>query len=244
MTAARGNRTATLKGTATFSRAVGFPNNRIAEHRYFETFVLNPGLDQPASNIFSMTNIAYPNYSDATNGVPTFNATGFAEWSSFYEKYLVIGATARITWSFSSTSIQGDPQLVIAQLNDVPPILPDTDTIEQAIQNRACKYRMIQSAVNGTQHTMVLKYDAKRWHSLTDVADADNLQSTAQNVGNNTNRISGGNPNDPVYLTCASVSSNRAADGNGVNVSIMITYEVLWSDNIVLQHTQSAPIPP
>lgn len=234
------------RAAVTSTRIPGFPTNRIADYRYFLRGALLPSdgtPDEPDYTAFDMTNIKYPLVNPNQSGLP---ASGFGEWARFYDTYVVIGCNFKITYTYQGSALDPScPLICFYTLEDQYPLgLTGTD-VDDYIRNRKCKWSTLQPAINGNQVILTGRYDAKRWHSLADIADADSL--THKYTEDYRHFLTSRLPDTCYLVVGVSCSDGTFVGGDGdtlTRIQVEINYTALASDEKILPSFPNSPYDP
>lgn len=222
----------------------GFPNNRVFTSKFYGSWKLtanNTIADEPYTVVFDMTDIRYPLVRVDTDFAEGYTSNAWNSWRAFYNQYVVIGCTANITFSFAQTPEDADAMIVGAQLNNNFDVLASNFQVRDLIQNRKCKWTQMASSIASGVYRMSIKYDAKKWHSLSDVADADQLLILFdQTISEDQSERLG----DAVYLRVFATIFNGEGVAQSCTASVDLTYTVLASDPKTLPASQNTPWPP
>nr|CRY97184.1 hypothetical protein [uncultured prokaryote] len=208
--------------------------------RFTHDFEFDPVVDDSSSigadiKFIKANSIWFP---DASTG-SSVCAFGYKQWGKFYGSWVVL--SSHITCSFISITngvVTAGPALISV---DVCSTQSDID-LERMIEAGKMKWRMLQMNTNGNViRAITSKYDAKSYHSVADVADADNLaalyDATYDPPLDDADRIARCNPKKHAYYRIAVGANVSAQDVGPICVRFVVTYDVLQKDPRTLTRT-------
>lgn len=210
------------KQTNNLSRVmIGFPTNQVVKMRYsnWTNFPLNTG------NSYSEFTVraASINAPDIVPNANSHQALGHDQWAVFYERYVVLGSRITITGISNNSSAGGNILLgvYLADQSATAAINP-----HQLIEQGKCNYTNMGNGNAGqlVRKIVNMNYSAKKWHNVTNVKDADNLEANF-----------GANPADQAYFHIFCGCSDMVALTNGsVTIQYKVDYIVLVKDPLEL----------
>jgi len=184
---------------------------QVVKLRYADSIQLDAGVATSAYHFFR-ANSCYDPDESGTGHQPL----GFDEWTTFYNKYCVLGS--RITVIFNTDSnTTGINQLVALSLqtDTTRPTYPTT-----LIEDPQVATRVLNGVYNGTAGLVTLRknYSSKRYHNVSDPMLLDNQQAyTAYN------------PADPVRY-CVQAWNLDGGDPPNIHCTVIIDYIVKFSE--------------
>lgn len=197
--------------------AASFPKTREVRMKYVEYRNMLTGVITPVDQYAYRANSAYD--PDAT-GVG-HQPLGFDQWSQFYNKYVV--TEARMTVKGQGQSYGSTPYILGILLSDDVALSANlaSNGLTVCEQPHAI-YDFGSPTANGWQTVCTKKYNAKKWHNVTNVKDSTQLTANVT-----------ADPADPTYFIIYMSSyrgQNNDVGSTGVAVHIMIEYTVVFSD--------------
>lgn len=204
-------------GMSTRQTLSSYPSNKVVNMRYASFFSMQSSAT--AINYHFRANSLFD--PDAEFG--GHSAMGFDQWAQFYEKYVIISSTIECTFMCQSTGVL--PVICAIMLSD-----DDTDVADvyRLIEQGSCVYKTMQPAVNGNPVLKLkYRYKAKTWHSVKDVADAEELEANFD--------VNPQTPPDQTYYKVIVAVSNQVGDTPQVHGVVKLNYKVLLKDPRILQ---------
>lgn len=196
------------------SKSSGWPAQRVVKLRAFNgnTLTLPAGPASPQQ------------YPLSANGTFDIDGTGRQplgqdEWAVFFERYVVLAS--KITVQFAATS-SGDPvevPIVGIQMRDATASV--ATTIETLVTSGSSVWTVLQPIVNGAKEVLTYQFNAKKWHNVKDVKDADTLEA----------ELDVSDPTDETYFVpFLGVRNNSRTSQCVISITWMIEYIMLLKD--------------
>ena len=182
------------------------------------------GIDE---NFIFANSLYRPDVSDGG----TRNVGGYNEWGHFYEKYVVLKSHIKVTYtSMANGPNNGDwpPHVCALQVTDAQDGFLN---ISEAVENRACKTKILQAAANGNVVTLTARYNAKKWHGIKDVLDVEELDNhfiMSQLEANDPDLKK--TPDDKTFFRIFYQSAANGVNPYKINAECVVTYTVMCKD--------------
>lgn len=195
------------------SLQIGFPSQKLVRMRYADYFPMPPALLTPIQKwSFSANSINDPDHTGVGH-----RPLGWNEWNVFYEKYVVVSANFRVTYQGQNASTTS--MIAAVMVSDSSTYLPVS--VNQIIEQGTTKYRHVSTTTNGNAWNNVItaKYDAKRWHNVTDIKDCESLEAPMND-----------NPADRTFFNLYVANYSTSTADNALQCYVVIDYVVLVKD--------------
>lgn len=199
-----------------FNRTIGFPKTAFVKMRYVDTITLSPSVNTLNEEVFKANGIFDPYYP-----LGGHQPLGRDQWALFYNKYVVYRSECSV--KFCVRVNNSEPLGIGIYLSSSP---TTTALNVNTLQEQGHSVSLIGSpTTNGNAFTLnnklKMSYNAKKWHGVTNVKDADNLEADfSADPADGTYFIVFAGPMDPT----------AAAPMPSVVVNVTIDYYVLCKD--------------
>lgn len=206
------------KRTTNLSRVmIGFPTNQVVKMRYSNYFDFNLSGTGYSEVTLRAASIFAP---DVVPNALSHQPLGHDQWAVFYERYVVLGSRIILTAVTNNAPATAGNILIGVYLADQP--ITAAVNAHQLIEQGKSNYTIISNANNGqiVRKIVRMNYSAKKWHNVTNVKDADNLEADF-----------GANPTDGAYFHVYAGTSDNVAIGGAPAKTISVQYSI---DYIVL----------
>jgi len=160
---------------------------------------------------------------------------GQDQWATFYDKYFVLKSTIHIKW-LPAIYANGEPLLpalapvvVLALADDSS--MPITNDIYRWMANGTSVWRQTPSDAGAPNNNLSLRYtyNAKKWHNVKDVKDADTLEGNFDDPENEPTDITN-------FVILAGTQTEQSPTPNTITLHFVVnvTYTILLRDPKVL----------
>lgn len=178
--------------------------------RYAETNVsLDPGASVPADYFFRANDLFDPNYTGAGH-----QPMGFDQWMALYGKFAVLNS--KVTVKFSNGADVQSADFIVGVRRTTTPTSSSTNDL---IESNACSWAVRERY---QVPTLVCAYSHKKEHNNIN-PEEDSMFGTAS-----------ASPGNAQYFHVWAVNAATTSDITPVIASVLIEYEVLFFDPIVL----------
>lgn len=199
-----------------FNKTIGFPATNFVKMRYVDTVTLSPVVNTLSEVVFKANGI-YDPYVPLGGHQPL----GQDQWSVFYNKYVVYRSECRVKWCVRVNN--SEPNCIGIYMSSSP----TTAALNvNTLQEQGHSTSLIGSpTTNGNAFTINNKlrmvYNAKKWHGVTNVKDADNLEADFN-----------ADPTDATYfiIYAGPMDPQAVAPMPSVVLNVTIDYYVLCKD--------------
>lgn len=198
------------------SRAIltGFPNSKLVKLRYVEHFTLDY-IASIAEYRFRCNSIFDPNLT-GTGHQPM----GRDQWAELYQRYMVVGAKATLTYVNTSVSAQTPAYIGMKVMTDPAPLASTYSTVDELLEDKKTgRFVTIGGTHNSSAipkwYSVTRKFSAKKTFAVTNAIDDPDLGASMST-----------NPARQAYFVCwqASIAGN---DPPLMNFKICIDYVTL-----------------
>jgi len=140
----------------------GFPIITTVNLKYAESFQLSSTYGATAAHNFRTNSPFDPNHSGGGH-----QPLGFDQWSGFYNHYIVLRSSMRVTFTSAAANTTGI--IVGAYLSDDTTVSGDPYTlIEQGLTH----YKILNASnMNSKPTTLSIRYDTRSYYNVTNVND-------------------------------------------------------------------------
>lgn len=216
----RGRRTkgSVVKFKRRFNPQIGFPSTTYVKMRYVQTITLAPAFAGLFETIF-LANGLFDPYVPLGGHQPL----GHDQWAQFYNKYVVYRSRCKVSYAVGNSPGIGSAPILGIYLSAAGSTT--ATTVNELQEQGKSNYIQLSQTTNGNAVTMnnslYMTYNAKKWHNITNVKDADNLEASF-----------GADPTDLTYFNIyygnSSPTSGQAPPN--IEICVQIDYYVLCKD--------------
>lgn len=200
-----------------FNSQVGFPKTTYVKMRYADSHEFSPAVPGVLNTwIFRANSIWDPDQTFVGH-----QPLGRDQWVPFYEKYVVYRADCTV--NFSVRTNNSEPAAIGVYLSSDALITAPNICVLQ--EQGKSNIQIISPTTNGnaftTNRRIKMTYNAKKWHNITNVKDAENLEADM-----------GTNPTDETFFVVFYSNADPAAVGTApvLVANVVINYYVCLKD--------------